>query len=184
MASVRRRGGVVRVRLDGHEPALVVGLCEHVLDLLGDAPIEADSLEDLIGTGDPVERPLDPIVLRLLPDAYRDEPEAADEFRRLTDSGLRRTKGVALHRVIADIAAGSPTRGGGLAIDLDDAGCEAWLPALTDVRLTLGTQIGVREDMDDERANLEPGSRREAELAAYDWLSWLQDALVQGASGG
>jgi hypothetical protein len=175
---------VLRVRLDGDEPALVSGLCEQVLDLIGDVPVEGDSLEELIGTGEPVDRPRDPVELRLLPDAYRDEPEAADEFRRLTNSGLRRAKGEALHRVMADIAAGSRTRGGGIAVELDEAGCDAWLPALTDIRLTLGTRIGVREDMDEERAQLEPGSRRQAELAAYDWLSWLQDAIVRGVSGG
>jgi hypothetical protein len=172
------------VRLDGEEPALVAEMCAQVLDVIGDTPGEPDSLEDLVGIGDPAERPVDPVELRLLPDAYRDEPEAADEFRRLTEAGLRRAKGEALHRVIADIAGADKTRGGGVSIELDEAGCDAWLPALTDVRLTLGTRIGVSEDIDEERAGLEPGSRRQAEFAVYDWLSWLQDAIVRGVSGG
>ncbi len=33
--------------------------------------------------------PEDPVLARLLPDAYRDDPEAAGEFRRYTEPALR-----------------------------------------------------------------------------------------------
>ena len=66
---------------------------------------------------------------------------------------------------------------------IDEAAVEAWLPALTDLRLAFGTRIGVTEDIDAERAEVLEGSLRHAELAAYDWMSWLQDAIVRGLTG-
>jgi Domain of unknown function (DUF2017) len=156
----------------------------------------ADLLDATTATVDP---PTDPVLRRLLPAAYRDDEEAAREFRRLTDSDLRATKRAALAGIVADIsngieAAGDvPVRGAGtvpgtvgppgVRLILDDPSAMSWLRALTDVRLTLGTRIGVTEDMDDERASVAPGSAREAELAVYDWLSWLQEALVGAVTG-
>jgi Domain of unknown function (DUF2017) len=211
VASVRRRGRRVRVQLDDEEVAILAMLTEQVLALLddGDAssaqaePVGADiadpdaaepatasddeaaSLETLLGasTG-PVETPRDPALLRLLPDAYRNDDDAAEEFRRLTEAGLRATKRTALQRLLDDLAsAGSPQKDGGIRYDLDHAATEAWLPALTDLRLVFGTRIGVTDDFDDERAIVEEDSLRYAEIAAYDWMSWLQDAIVRALIG-
>ena len=51
----------------------------------------------------PVETPRDPALLRLLPDGYRNDDDAAGEFRRLTESGLRATKRAALQRLVDDL---------------------------------------------------------------------------------
>jgi Domain of unknown function (DUF2017) len=189
MSSVRRRGERVRVSLGTEEAELLISLTAQVIELLGDASETAasdgDSLEQLLeASAAPVETPRDPVLARLLPDAYRDDDEAAAEFRRLTDSDLRATKRVGLTRVIADLTASDSVRSrGGVQVDLDDAGATMWLYALTDVRLAFGTRIGVIEDMDDERASLSPDSQRFAEIAIYDWLAWLQDATVVALSG-
>ena len=45
------------------------------------------------GFGDDPSRPTDPVVLRLFPDGYRDDDEAADEFRRFTERSLRDGQG-------------------------------------------------------------------------------------------
>jgi Domain of unknown function (DUF2017) len=196
MASVRRRSGRVRVDLDADEVAVLIALTTDVLDLLSDeesvAVGEGSSLEDLLAAATVVvDAPSDPAVARLLPAAYRDDAEAAGEFRRLTDSDLRATKRAALSQVVADLsnASGAVALGDkrdephGVRLMLEDAEAVAWLPALTDVRLTLGTRMEVTEDMDAERAALAAGSSREAEFAVYDWLSWLQDAMVEAVSG-
>jgi hypothetical protein len=133
-------------------------------------------------TSEPVEVPNDPVLLRLLPDAYRDDGEAAAEFRRLTDGDLRAAKRAGLSRIVTDLGNAATQRGGGVRIDLDEDGVSAWLPPLTDLRLTLGTRIGVTEDAE-ERDNIPVGSARYAELATYDWLSWFQDALVRAVIG-
>jgi hypothetical protein len=196
VGSVRRRGRRVRVELDDDDVALLVSLISSVLDLLeGDVSVdepgvrepvdEPDELEAMLeaSTG-PVETPTDPALLRLLPDGYRNDDDAAGEFRRLTESGVRASKRAALERVIDDLAeprfAGKE---GGVRIDLDDTAADVWLPAITDVRLVFGTRIGITEDMDDERDSVAEGSLRYTELAVYDWMSWLQDAIVRALLG-
>jgi Domain of unknown function (DUF2017) len=189
MGSVRRRGDRVRVSLESGEVMLLISLTTQVLELLGEgAPPDTsdESLEQLLdGALDPVEPPRDPALLRLLPDAYRDDSDAAGEFRRLTESDLRATKRSGLTQIVADLSApgAAAGRGGGVRLDLDESAASGWLPALTDIRLTLGTRIGVTEDMDEERMELPVDSPRYAEIATYDWLSWLQDAMVRALIG-
>jgi hypothetical protein len=199
MGSVRRRGDQVRVALDASEVTLVISLTSQVIELLGvgnpvtdgepAAPSAEESLQSLQslldGTTDPVEAPRDPTLLRLLPDAYRDDNEAAGEFRRLTEADLRATKNDGLGRIVIDLLAPeSAQRGGGVRLELDEEAASIWLTALNDVRLALGTRIDVSEDMDDERMNLPVDSRRYAEIATYDWLSWLQDAILRAVMRG
>jgi hypothetical protein len=188
MGSVRRKGDHVRVSLDAVEVALVITMTSHVLELLGDvepSPDGAESLEELLeGTQDPGVTPRDPALLRLLPDAYRDDDAAAGEFRRLTEADLRATKHDRLGRIVSDLAApGAGQRSGGVRLDLDDDAAAGWLTALNDVRLMFGTRIDVREDMDDERMNLPVDSQRYAEIATYDWFSWLQEAMLRALTG-
>jgi hypothetical protein len=170
------------VSLDPAEASLVVSLVNEVDALLdsGPRPPEADPLEAMVGLPDaPAATPDNPILERLLPDGYRDDPEAATEFRRLTDRDLRATKREALRRIRDDIAAaGDIASTRHLTVALDEPSAAAWLHGLADVRLALGTQLGVTEDAATERASRPPGDPREAELAIYDWLTWLQDAIV------
>jgi hypothetical protein len=200
VGSVRRKGGRVRVTLEAGEVSLLLFLTAQVLDLLAtDAvagtPAEPDDVEPGSSTGqtmeqllgaslEPVETPEDPVLLRLLPDAYREDGEAAGEFRRLTEADLRATKSSGLSQIVTDLSApDAQLDGGGVRLSLDEDAAAAWLPALTDVRLALGTRIGVTEDMDDERHSLPVDSPRYSEIATYDWMSWLQDAMVRALTG-
>lgn len=172
-------------------------LASDVLDLLGDGDPDAsatdgdavtddpDDLEQLLETSiGPVETPRDPALLRLLPDGYRNDDDAAGEFRRLTEASLRTAKRAALERLVEDLTTSQEVpKQGAVRVDLDEAGAEAWLPAITDLRLVFGTRIGVTEEMDEERAIVVEGSTREAEIVAYDWLSWWQEALVGALIG-
>jgi hypothetical protein len=67
-----------------------------------------------------------------------------------------------------------PADGG--KIELTPEQADAWLAALNDVRLALGTALDVSEDMPDE---LPPDDPRAAHLGVYHWLTFVQDALVQ-----
>jgi hypothetical protein len=197
MSSVRRHGDNIAVSLDAVEADLLASLVSQVLELLSDPPTSAPdtqsdsdsdspSLEQLLDASTtPVDAPQDPVLARLLPDAYRDDPEAAREFRRLTDSDLRAAKRAGLGQVLADLATGgSGSSTGDVLVKVDaPAGATTWLYALTDVRLAFGTQIGVTDDIDDERESLEPGSQRYAEIAIYDWLAWLQESIVHALTG-
>ena len=142
----------------------------------GDAPGEPEDLEALMGLTENAELPDDPVLARLLPDAYRDDPEASAEFRRYTEGGLRSEKVAAARTVLATL----PPSGGRVRLSGPDA--QAWLRALNDVRLALGTRLDVTEDPDDQAAGLEPDDPRAAALAVYQWLGILQESLIQALS--
>lgn len=185
MGSVKRRGGAVRITLDRAEASVIVSLVGEVSGLLstGATATPEDPIEALVGDLDaPTSTPDHPILERLLPDAYRDDPDAAGEFRRLTDSDLRATKREALQRILTDIAdAGGLGADRDLKVELDDAAATAWLHGLTDVRLALGVQLDITEDLLADRIPSVPATPRDAELAIYDWLTWLQEAIVRAS---
>lgn len=178
----RSRRGEIRARLDVHERGMLSHLFGEVHDLLdGGATTETDPLAAMVGIGIATEAPADPALARLLPDAHRDDPEASADFRRYTEVGLRERKRTGL-----DTARRTLEREGTLV--LDDAEAQAWVVALTDVRLVIAERLGLRTDDDHERLLGEldhagdPSSERaqgmETMLALYDWLTWLQDGLV------
>ena len=186
MGSVRRKGQLVRVTLELDEVALLRNLVAQVLALLdpGEPAAGADPLEQFVGLSSAaVDAPTDPALQRLLPDAYSGDDAAAGEFRRLTDSDLRTTKRLALQQILDSLDVAEPTRSGAVRVGLEEAAATSWLPALTDVRLALASRLGIDEGVDEERLIVEPGTARYDEIALYDWLSWLQDALVRAVTG-
>jgi hypothetical protein len=62
---------------------------------------------------------------------------------------------------------------------IDDEQAQAWLRALNDVRLALGTRLDITEDWYEEAVELDPRDPRTAMFAAYDWLTMLQDSLIR-----
>jgi hypothetical protein len=138
-----RRGDGVRVALTEQERELVRQLCER---LAAEVEVGAD----------------DEGLSRLFPAAYRDDPDAAAEFEQLAGPGLVDGKVAALRRVEATAA--------DERLGAEDA--QAWLTALNDVRLVLGTRLGVTEGPDAHDLS-HPG------YAVYAWLTWLQGELIE-----
>jgi hypothetical protein len=135
----------------------------------------ADPLAELTGLDDaapPVVRPSDPVLERLLPDAYADDAERSAEFRRFTEGELRSGKQAAVQAVLDSLP-----EGGGTVV-LDEDLTQAWLTALNDLRLALGTRLDVTEDSYGELDRLERGSPRAKELTVFLWLGVLQESLV------
>ncbi|GAA2597506.1 DUF2017 domain-containing protein [Actinomadura fulvescens] len=173
MSAVKRtRKGVV-LRLEPEEAALVRALMEQLLELLGDTPDVDDELAALGISGD-AKKPDDPVLARLFPDAYHDDGDAAGEFRRYTEMGLRDGKREAAGTVLASLGAAA-----GVDTVLDDDQAQAWLRALNDVRLALGTRLDISEEWYEEAAEMDPRDPRMAMFAAYDWLTMLQESLVR-----
>jgi hypothetical protein len=121
--------------------------------------------------------PDDPAVERLFPDVYPEDPKEQEEFRRFTEEDLKSAKLDQAKTVLADLLAG------GGEIRLPEEKADLWLRALTDIRLTLGTRLGV-EDETDIRAELDaavgrnPTSPRVGQLTVYAFLTLLQESLV------
>ncbi|WP_141581867.1 DUF2017 domain-containing protein [Actinomadura sp. WMMA1423] len=171
MSHVRKTRQGFRVRLEPEETALLRALMEQLLALLGDAPGADDELASM-GIAENATKSDDPVLARLFPDAYRDDGEAAGEFRRYTEMGLRDGKREAARAVLGALGeTGTDTV-------LDEKQLQEWLRALNDVRLALGTRLDITEDWYEEAGGLDPRDPRAPMFAAYDWLTMLQDGLV------
>jgi hypothetical protein len=109
----------------------------------------------------------DAAVGRLFPDAYRDDAEASAEFDRLVRGDLVARRLEAIDTVEASIAADR----------LDEGQLAAWCGALNDLRLVLGEQLGVTEDLYEE--GIRQDDPRAPGLALYGWLTWLQGHVVE-----
>jgi Domain of unknown function (DUF2017) len=139
----------------------------------GEPALSPEDLAAMLGATGPTSPPEDPVLARLLPDAYRDDPEAAGEFRRYTEQDLRSGKVAATRTVLATL----PTEGGHIRLGPEDA--QAWLRALNDARLAIGTVLGITEDYEDELAAASWADPRSAYLEVYHWLGYIQDSLVR-----
>jgi len=144
------RDGGVRIRLPAVERELLLQLRAELLSMLEDAPD-------------------DPSLTRLFPRAY-DDDRYESEYRRLTRDELDVGRRGALDVLEATAAREQLTA--------DEA--EAWLRALNDLRLALGTRLDVSEETFAEGLDL--ADPRAPELAVYGYLSWLQEALVEALS--
>lgn len=127
----------------------------------------------MLGLSTSTNAPEDPVLARLLPDGYRDDAEAAGDFRRYTEQDLRSGKVAAARTVLATL----PEDGGHILLSAADA--QAWLRAINDVRLALGVRLSITEDFQERMGQLEPDDPRSAYFWVYDWLTYLQETLVR-----
>jgi len=181
----RRRTGRIEVRLPDDERAVLVRLLSDVSLLLDEGSDDdagpRDPLADLVGMdlGKAAVSPSDPAVARLLPDASTDDAEVAEEFRRLTEFGLRQRKRSNL--AIAVEALQRPDD----PVTLAPEEANALLKGLTDVRLVLAERLGLRRDEDAlmlhdaVRAAGDTDEPWVIHAALYDVLTWWQEALVE-----
>jgi hypothetical protein len=133
-------------------------------------PVEVSVLSALLGQLGPVlagENPDDPVVQRLYPSAYPDDAGAETEYRSITEPGLRGERLERAQACAADLA--------GPDVDLSDpAAATRWIQVLNDLRLVLGTRLGVTEDDPD----FDPSDPSEQPRMVYHWLTGVQDAVV------
>ena len=134
--------------------------------------VAAEDQTDLVASG----AGRDPALDRLLPTANRQDDEAAAEFRRLTETGLRQRKAAGLALAASLLRVEDK-------VVLDEASARAFLTALTDVRLVLGERMGLRTDEDLEAleaaaGELDPDDPLGYALAVYDFLTWFQETLA------
>jgi len=136
-------------------------------------PDDLDALEAMLYPPGAAQAPEDPVLARLLPDAYSDDPEAAGEFRKYTEPALRSAK----YEVAKQLLDTLPEAGGRIQLSNDEA--LAWLKALNDVRLALGVRLGVTEEFEQEWAKLKPDDPQWTAYEVYAWLGAVQESLVQ-----
>ena len=164
------RGGGARAWLAASEASLLRNLVGQVMTLI--APEGPEPPPSPPG-GDAPAAPQDPVLARLLPDGYRDDPEAASEFRRFTEPALRSAKQQVAQQMLETL----PAAGGRIALTQEQA--MAWLKALNDVRLALGIRLGVTEDFEEQWGRLAQDDPQWAAFEVYAWLGAVQESLVQ-----
>jgi hypothetical protein len=160
MKPFRRRGDELVARLVDAE-ASIVGLL-------------IDQLEQLL-EADPADSGGDPVLARLLPPGHTSDPEIAADYRDLTEEGLRSGKADDLAMVRATL----PVDGG--EVRLDDEQARAWLRTTNDLRLALGTRLGVTAETEPPD---DPAGEEGSQLAVYYWLTAVQGSLVDALAAG
>ena len=154
MKAFRRRGADYVGTFAPDEARMLVQLCLQVAELMAS----------------PNEYQNDAALARLLPAAYRDDDEAAAEFRRFTADGLAERKTANARVVVAGLAAAAaatePTK-----VTLGPAEAQAWIRSITDIRLSIAARLGIERDD-------EPLPVDEPLVDIYQWLAFVQDTLV------
>jgi hypothetical protein len=186
-----RRSGHVIATFSGFEADLLRSLASQLVELLrNEAAVphhDVDPFESLMDFSGPTTEPDDPVLARLFPTAYHDDEEAAAEFRRYTEAGLRDGKAAGAASVIDTLEeAGLPNEltEEGLVIDveIDQATAEAWLRTFTDLRLALATRLGVEDGDEDYWLAVPDEDPRSQAYDIYHWLGLLQETLVDALS--
>lgn len=161
-------GRVVVLELTRMEAAHLAGLVTQFAELVEDAASAAG----------------DPAIARLVPDAYADDPGAAEDFRAMTEGDLlerrRQDAGVVLGSLSeASVLPDAAAPGDDVLLELVDLRLDAetlraWLRCLAAIRLVLATRLDIRSeddhDVDDPRFGI------------YEWLGYRLDGLVQAAA--
>lgn len=156
---------------DEQERALLAHLVRDLREFLEPEGVEPDPFS--IGILESASISDDPALARLFPDAYDLDDEAAEDFRRYTETELREAKSAHLGVLIDTIeASGDKTT-------LTEAQAHSWMVALNDLRLVIGTRLHLD---DDEEPEMEP-EYVEQLMAIYQWLTWLQESLVGSLLG-
>jgi Domain of unknown function (DUF2017) len=176
-----------RSALDSHEAALLKNLVGSMIGLLDERESSApqDELEQITGmkTGNP-EPPDNATLERLLPDFSKPDDaaplaeEATDRLnaalRSLHEPEIIEAKRVAAQQLLATV----PDDGG--RFELTEDAANAWIAAVNDIRLALGTMLDIRPNGPDRLPDDHPMA---SHLDVYQWLTFLQEYLVLALMG-
>ena len=122
-------------------------------------------LRELLDTDDPSLR-------RLFPPAYRDDPDRQAEYESLVSPELTRERLDALAVVERTVD----------ATHLTEEELRAWLGAINDLRLVLGTRLDVTEDL--YETGFPEDDPRSPAFAVFAYLGWLEEEIVEALATG
>ena len=189
MSAFSLDANVYSLSLSIDEANILINLVEQLLELLGEGDFNHDYdesdpyaqlMSQLKAAPDEVTVPDDPVLLRLLPNAYPD-PESAADFRRYTEPTLRGKKKRILAEVRTALEVIVDEDRGGIVENLDS---EIWLLALNDLRLALSVRLEINPDSFETFEALSEENPQKSIYAVYFWLGWLQESLLNLLTGG
>jgi hypothetical protein len=122
-------------------------------------------LRELLGSDDPA-------VGRLFPPAYEDDPARQADYENLVRGDLTAQRLRSLEIMEETLHSDR--------LDADQVA--AWLGALNDLRLVLGTKLDVDEDMDPD--DVSETDEQAPAYALYYYLGWLEEQIVAELAAG
>lgn len=180
MTRFRRQGRQWTLRLAEYEFTLLKSLAEQLIGLL-----EADELpppeDDPLAAWEAEMKgsqldPTDPVIARLFPPAYRDDPAAQADFRRYTENAQRRAKIDQAGIVLAAMAVADPQE---RRVDIAPEEVEAWLKTVAAIRLSLAVRLGIERAEDLEGfEELSEDDPRTFIYSVYEWLGYFLETLL------
>ena len=188
----------ITITLSSQEAHVLINLTEQIIELLGEEDgglhlsdgHTVDDLMRMVGISTNDAPPIDSVLLRLLPSAYKDAEQSA-EFRRYTEHGLREKKRAnamkireALMPQDEDWDNDSPLDVAHITTVIEVGDEISWLAGMNDIRLALAVRldIGVEKDAKPQHEKYElmvESDPMKAVYAVYAWIGWLQESLLK-----
>ena len=198
--------GSISITFTSQEAHVLINLTEQLVELLSEGDGQShqvDPLLHLVGISNADSLPEDPVLRRLLPNAYADE-KSAGEFRRYTEHGLREKKkahALAIYEALLpqdeEWTGDTPLDKGFLTVTFPSAQSLEWLGGLNDLRLALAVRLGIGTNLgeskgaekEEEPSNAESLHKKyelmvdsdpmKAVYSVYSWIGWLQQSLLE-----
>ena len=197
--------GSLSITFTSQEAHVLINLTEQLVELLSEGDGQShqvDPLLHLVGISNADSLPDDPVLRRLLPNAYADE-KSAGEFRRYTEHGLREKKkahALAIYEALLpqdeEWTGDTPLDRGFLTVTFSSAQSLEWLGGLNDLRLALAVRLGIGTNpgeskgrVQEEPSNTESLHKKyelmvdsdpmKAVYSVYSWIGWLQQSLLE-----
>ncbi|WP_040161508.1 DUF2017 domain-containing protein [Nigerium massiliense] len=181
MKAFERTPAGLSAEFEEFEVSLLASLVDQVVEVMGgrEAVRDVDPLEKLFNGFPDADRPeldrTDPVVQRLFPDAYPDDPEAAAEFRRFTDEEAIRGRVADADIVLADLDTINEER---LVIPDDHVG--PWIKTLNAVRLAMAARLGIVDERSQRKLSRLPSrDPRRNLMHLYEWLGYVLETLLE-----
>ena len=180
MSQFSRTDGLYSLTLSIDEAHVLINLVEQLLELLGEGDFahhydQNDPFAQLMAMQQERTTPEDPVLKRLLPNAYAD-PEAADDFRRYTEPALRLNKQSALRSIREALTILVDAEADGIIEELDP---HLWLKSMNDLRLALSIRLEIGAESFEKFENMPDEDPQKGIYAVYFWLGWLQENLLE-----
>lgn len=184
MRAFIRDGEEVVALLEDYERMLLESLVEQLTELLGGQDTGFDPDDPLASLARELtqESPMDhsdPVIQRLFPDAYPDDPGANADFQRYAQQGQRQQRVEAAATVLANLGRMGEGDAQTDELRIHDDNADAWLRTLNALRLTLAVRLGIEDDQaHEELAELSADDPRLQLAMLYDWFGLVLESLL------
>lgn len=177
--------GDLSIALSNDELHILINLVEQLLELLGernfthhyasDDPFAQLMAASIGNIESKIEQPEDPVLRRLLPDAYVDQ-ESAAEFRKFTEGALRLVKQTHLMYLREQLV--FPVDHELIKADISVTDPSQWLIAINDLRIALAVRLEITQDSFDQYEVMKDNDSQKPLFAVYFWLGGIQESLI------